>query len=190
MSASRALRLVAFALRAEGVQFGLIGAVGLAAHGLLRSTADIDLLAAPGALVGRVWEPLRAAGMRVELRPFGLEDPSDPLAGVVRLAPRARLPIDVVVPKGSFTLRILARANAEGTLAANLGGVLLPLARLSDILILKLYAAADADGVEDAHMVLRSSRGAEVRDEIDAELEHLPASCQAIWQVLRARHFG
>lgn len=67
-------------LRERGTPFALIGAAGMAAHGVSRSTLDLDLLVIDReCLRPAYWEPVRAAGVEVSLRPG---DDDDPLAGV------------------------------------------------------------------------------------------------------------
>ncbi len=55
----------------------------MAAHGISRATADVDLLTVdPGVLMGTSWAPLAGSGAAVRVT---RGDPEDPLAGAVRL---------------------------------------------------------------------------------------------------------
>ena len=69
------------ALRAQGLEAVVIGAMALAIHGYPRSTEDLDLAvaAAPGAL-HTLADALRRRGFEVEVRD---PDAEDPLGGVV-----------------------------------------------------------------------------------------------------------
>jgi hypothetical protein len=66
------------------------------------------------------------------------------------------------------------------------GGIELPVARLSDIALLKLYAAA-TDDVEDAELFLRHPSADAVIAEVSAEIRHLPRDCRERWARLEPR---
>lgn len=55
-------------LDGAGVAHALIGAAAMAAHGISRATADVDLLTVDGSVLsGATWEPLGAAGAAVRV---------------------------------------------------------------------------------------------------------------------------
>jgi len=67
------LNRVVAAMEAHGLPHALIGAAALAAHGIARSTYDIDLLTAdPRVLDAATWTSLRTAGV-VEMRDLWTE---------------------------------------------------------------------------------------------------------------------
>jgi hypothetical protein len=81
--------------RAIGVDVVVIGATALATHGLVRSTADLDLLAHDERIItGRAWAEARKSPIGIVVR---AGDAMDPLRGVVRIGPSARMPVDIVV---------------------------------------------------------------------------------------------
>jgi hypothetical protein len=87
----------------------VIGAAALAAHGVARATADLDLLALDLACLDpSAWRELRGAGASVEIR---RGDDADPLAGVVRVSSPGERPVDVVVGKGAWQASLLSRAT-------------------------------------------------------------------------------
>ena len=60
---------VAGLLSGRGIDLAVIGAAALAAHGVSRATADLDLLVVDLAVLdAAVWLDLRAAGDDVEIR--------------------------------------------------------------------------------------------------------------------------
>ena len=91
------LARVSALLDRRGTRFAAIGAAALAAHGVLRATADLDLLVIdPACLDDRVWHELVESRVRVEIR---RGDAADPLAGVVRIAAQGEPAIDVIVER-------------------------------------------------------------------------------------------
>lgn len=90
------LEEVAASLDGVGVRYALVGAGALAAHGISRSTFDLDLFTTDAvALDPTTWARLAAdSRVRVDVR---LGDADDPLAGVVRLATAGERDVDVVV---------------------------------------------------------------------------------------------
>ena len=70
-------------LSRERVAHAVIGATALAAHGVSRATADLDLLVVDErCLDDRFWSELATSGVQVQVR---RGDATDPLAGVVRI---------------------------------------------------------------------------------------------------------
>lgn len=156
----------------------VIGAMALAVHGIVRSTADLDLLAAQEhVLWERTWTAARRRRLSIDVR---LGDDDDPLCGVVRVGARARMPVDVIVVRGLWARRIVERAIGPEGVRSAFSGVELPVARLSDVLLLKLYAAA-TDVVEDAELILRHPEASRVLDEVEHEIAALPRDCQERW---------
>lgn len=170
--------------RAVGVDVVVIGATALATHGLVRSTADLDLLANDEMIItGRAWEEARKGPIGIDVR---AGDAMDPLRGVVRIGPSARMPVDIVVITAPWARRIVARAMGVDGTKRVFGGIELPVARLSDIALLKLYAAA-SDDVEDAELFLRHPSASTVIAEVSAEIGYLPRDCRERWMRLEPR---
>lgn len=170
--------------RAIGVDVVVIGATALATHGLVRSTADLDLLANDERIIsGRAWAEARKSPIGIDVR---AGDAMDPLRGVVRIGPSARMPVDIVVITAPWAQRIVARALGDGAVRRVFGGIELPVARLSDIALLKLYAAA-TDDVEDAELFLRHPSAKAVIEEVSEEIGRLPRDCRERWARLEPR---
>lgn len=169
--------------RAIGVDVVVIGATALATHGLVRSTADLDLLANDERIItGRAWEEARKGPIGIDVR---AGDAMDPLRGVVRIGPSARMPVDIVVITAPWACRIVARALRVDA-RRSFGAIELPVARLSDIALLKLYAAA-TDEVEDAELFLRHPTARAVIEEVSAEIGYLPRDCRERWARVEPR---
>ncbi len=83
----------------RAVPHALIGAGAMAAHGVIRSTDDLDLLVTDRAvLAAGFWDELARQGFTVEVR---AGDDADPLAGVVRVARLPARALDVVVGRSA-----------------------------------------------------------------------------------------
>jgi hypothetical protein len=162
-------------LDAHGIAHALIGAAALAAHGVARSTFDIDLLAAdPRVLSAELWEPLRAAGAGVDLR---RGDAADPLGGVARVEADGQRPVDVILGKWAWQARALQRAEHIG------GGP--PVVAARDLVLLKLYAGGTQD-LWDVRELLELPDAARLRAEVEDELPGLSPDLRARWDALRA----
>ncbi|MBW1685055.1 MAG: hypothetical protein JRS35_08320 [Deltaproteobacteria bacterium] len=87
---------VAGLLTDRGIDIAVIGAAALAAHGVSRATADLDLLVVDLAVLDdELWSDFRAAGDEVRRG-----DEADSLAGVVRAACEKRFQGVVGLPGG------------------------------------------------------------------------------------------
>ena len=100
-------------LREHHLPFALIGAAALAAHGVARSTQDLDILVLdPVCLARSTWQPLSARGVTVDIR---RGDETDPLGGIVRMLGRTALGmtavIDVIVRRSPWQDEVLRRAT-------------------------------------------------------------------------------
>lgn len=170
------------ALAAHGHRCVVIGAAAMSAHGVARATMDIDLL-----LVGRdtldsiAWDDLRRSGVAVEVR---RGDAGDPLAGVVWLRHDGELPVDVVVGAAAWQARAIERAGTAEILGASV-----PVARLQDLILLKLYAGSPQDRW-DVERLLSASREPELTSMVEAELGALPEECRELWRSIAATRRG
>ena len=171
------LARVVDALRSREIPHCLIGAAALAAHGVSRSTQDIDLLAAdPAALSDMTWAELKNAGVSVDVRPG---DSTDPLAGVVRLQSPEEDVVDVVVALAPWHRALIGRARA-----VRLEDLELPVAEAADIILLKLYAGGPQD-MWDIQQLLGTARGHRIAADVDARLGDLPAEHRRLWDSIR-----
>jgi hypothetical protein len=149
----------------------------MAAHGVIRSTGDVDLLAVSAeCLVSEFWNGLRVAGIQADVR---RGDPDDPLAGVVRLSVADERPLDLVVGKDAWQARILDRAHE-----AEIGGVRLPVSSRVDVILLKLFAGGPQD-LWDVEALLAAADRAVVAADVERALSELPGSCREAWARVR-----
>lgn len=167
----RVLDLIHAHLDTEHVPHATIGAAALAAYGVARSTFDIDLLVVDRrCLDDSFWDAIRTRDVRIEVR---RGDASDPLAGVVRIEPRAERPVDVIVGKATWQRRALDRARrlSDGP------SVVQP----RDLVLLKLYAGGTQD-LWDLKQLLALPGAEALAAAVEEELGDLPAEAAAHWR--------
>jgi hypothetical protein len=147
-------------------------------HGIMRSTVDEDLLVVDDrCLQSDLWSALRGVGADVEIRKG---DVFDPLAGVVRLSQESQRPVDVVVGKFAWQREVIERA------APGASGEGLPVVRVADIILLKLYAGGPQDAW-DIHQLLALEDRDILIAQVDQELPRLPAASSAFWKKILDR---
>lgn len=152
----------------------LIGAAALAAAGVSRSTYDLDLLTGDArVLLPDTWQDLRDVGVLVDIR---RGDDEDPLGGVVRLEETGERPVDVILAKHAWQLRIIERAERPP------GGP--PIVRPPDLVLLKLYAGGTQD-LWDIRELLRTPDAEAWTASVERELVTLPPSMRNCWNDLR-----
>ena len=162
-------------LRAADIPHAVIGAAAMAVHGISRATADVDLLVtAPQSLAAATWASL-AVTSDVDIR---RGDDDDPLAGVVRIARRAEIDVDVIIGKRAWQQGCVSRA-----IPSPIDGV--PVVRLEDLVLLKLYAGGPQDAW-DIHQALALPEGTGVIYAVDAIVSSLPNDAQALWRRILA----
>lgn len=160
-------------LSARGVGHVLIGAGALAAHGVSRSTHDLDLLATdPRVLQPGFWSALGGAGVAVEAR---LGDHEDPLAGVVRLSRIGDRSVDVVVGRAAWQSEMFGRAAGLA-----LGGIVVPVAAASDLVLLKLFAGGPQD-LWDVQQLLAAGDRRALSAAVEQVLPRLPPDARVRW---------
>jgi hypothetical protein len=163
-------------LASRRLDHALIGAAALAAHGVARATADIDLLAVdPACLDDSFWRELRASGAEVRVR---RGDAADPLAGVVRIAAKDEAGVDVVVGRFGWQREVLARASSK-----RIGDAEVPVVGAADLVLLKLFAGGPQDAW-DVDQLLDVDRS--LAAEVERRLPLLPAECAALWRRILA----
>ena len=149
----------------------------MAAHGVSRSTGDLDLLTlSPECLAEGFWTDLHVAGIRAEVR---RSDSDDPLAGVVRLAIPGKDPVDVVVGKSAWQGQIFQRAQAM-----QIEDIQVPVASRLDLILLKLFAGGPQD-LWDVEQLLAGGHRERLSAEVDAAVAVLPALREAWGRVRR-----
>jgi predicted nucleotidyltransferase len=169
----RLVERVVECLEQKHVGFAVIGAAALAAHGVSRSTEDLDLLTtSPHALAEDTWRAIERAGSVVDRR---VGDAEDPLLGVVRIQSEAQT-VDVVVGRHAWQ-----QATIERAAPLLIAGVRVPVVRASDLVLLKLFAA----GYQDRQL-LTTDAAPTVVHEVEQHLGELPDSCTQLWRTLRA----
>lgn len=166
----------------RGSAAALIGAVALAAHGIVRATLDFDLLSVEtGLLAGEAWADLAASGAVVEIR---RGDSDDALAGVVRISRAGEAPVDVVVGKRRFLEDVLARRRP-----LVVRGRRVPVAGGADLVIVKVFAGGPQD-LLDAELLLAGEEGDALRAEVESRLPELPAGLRRDVEELLSRRHG
>jgi hypothetical protein len=170
---------VAELLGERRIRFAMIGAAAMAVHGVSRSTRDLDILiVTPEALDAMTWAPLTSQGIVVDVR---RGSPDDPLAGVVRITEAGTHAVDVVVGKGAWQARIVLRATE-----AIIDGERVPVARLADLTLLKLYAGGAQDAWDIQQLLEAGDRSALIV-EIDGALPELPPEARRLWEQMKER---
>jgi hypothetical protein len=162
----------------DGAQIAhaLIGAAALAARGVARSTYDIDLLTTDGRVLGAsLWNDLLAHSAGVDIERGDLDDP---LVGVVRVSAAGQRPIDVIVGRGLWQERAIARAERPPV------GPAVVAAR--DLILLKLYAGGTQD-LWDVRALLELPHGGNLIADVDEDLADLAPDMRARWVELRGR---
>jgi predicted nucleotidyltransferase len=167
------LARVAAVLRDERIDFALIGATALAAHGVSRSTMDIDLLVTDQRALRLAWSDF---GLSADVR---RGDTDDPLAGVIRLSHPGERDVDLVVGRDRWQHDILERART-----LDFGDVAIPVAGVADLILLKLYAGGSQDAWDVEQLLASGDREPTVTS-VDAAVRALPPAAQALWRRLR-----
>ena len=165
-------------LDGAGARYAVIGAAAMAAHGVARSTHDIDLLTLANVCLGTgLWAPLADAGVGVSVT---RGDTADPLAGVVRFEQRGQRPVDLVVGRHRWQIRALERARP-----ALVHGSRVPAVEARDLVALKLFAGGAQDAWDIAQLLAGPDREALIA-EVSADIDDLPAHCRAFWERIQS----
>jgi hypothetical protein len=156
-----------------GVQYAVVGAVAVAARGVVRSTLDFDLLTTDTrVLQDSVWAELPDVDIRKG-------DSDDPLAGVVRIGPKSEQ-IDIVVGRWKWEQRVIERAQA-----ADVQGTILRVPLTSDLILLKLAAGGPIDQQDILRLLAVGSRDQLIAD-VNGKISDLPDDAQQLWTRLTA----
>jgi hypothetical protein len=170
------LRQVVDELDARSTPTALIGGVAAAAHGVLRSTRDADLLATETSLLQRkTWKSLEGDGVEVIIN---RGDSEDRLAGVVRFRRDPEPPVDLVIGKEKWLDAVLERRKP-----ATLNGESIPVVEAADLVLLKLDASGMQDML-DIRLFLEGPSGEALKRTIESRLPELPARLRRAWSRL------
>jgi hypothetical protein len=156
----------------------------MAAHGVARSTQDLDVLVLdPACLSEAMWHPLTAAGATAEIR-HG--DDTDPLRGVVHLVGTTALGmtalVDVIVGRSPWQTGVLQRATPQ-----SIDGVVVPVVTRGDVIVLKLFAGGPQDAWDVEQLLAAGNRPAIVRH-VESILPELPPPARRLWaRIVRPR---
>ncbi len=173
-----ALEAVVHELSRRSVPHALIGATAMAAHGIVRSTDDVDLLVTDRAVLREeFWRVVSGEGFAVEVR---VGDDDDRLAGVVRVLRQPARALDLVVGRHAWQAELIARAARH-----RLGSVDVGLALPADLILLKLFAGARQD-LMDAESLLERGDRPRLAAAVEAQLDRLPADAREAWRGLKA----
>lgn len=161
-------------LQRRSVPHALIGAAAMAAHGVVRSTDDMDLLVTDRSVLhADFWKPLADQGFSVLI---GIGDDEDRLAGGVKLEKEGVRSLDVVVGRHRWQADIIERAKPF-----KLGRVDMPLVQASDLILLKLFAGARQD-VLDAEAILEGGDRQRLEAAVNTQIARLPRHAQEAWR--------
>ena len=162
-----------------GASYALIGAHAMAARGYPRSTVDVDFLTTDRRVLdAATWHAIIRAGGTVDPR---RGDHDDPLAGVVHIVLADGSDVDVVIGKWKWEHEIVERAQRMFV-----AGVEIPVARASDLILLKLAAGGYLDQ-RDAAALLAVGDRAELVREVEARVADVRPDIRSAWRELLDR---
>ncbi len=171
------LAAVVDVLNRSGARYALVGAGAMAAHGVARSTFDVDLLTTDGrVLADEFWQSFATdEAIRVDVR---VAPADDPLAGMVRMSAEDNVTVDVVVGHSGWQNGVIGRARPM-----TIQGLTLPVVTIGDLIVLKLYAGGAQDAW-DIEQLLRAGDEDAIRSAVDPVVAHLPLDARALWERL------
>ncbi len=138
-------------LRAERVEYAVVGAMAGSIHGVVRATLDADaVLSLSVQRAADLERAFKAAGFQTELR---RGDQDDPIAAVLRLADSFGNRVDLLIG-----LRGLEPAAFSRAAEISIRGVPLRTIGLEDYIAMKISAGAAQD-LLDARSALEASAG-------------------------------
>jgi hypothetical protein len=106
-------------------------------------------------------------------------DSDDPLAGVVRIGPKAER-IDIVVGRWKWEQRVIERAQP-----ADVQGAILRVPITSDLILLKLSAGGSLDQQDIVRLLAVGPRD-QLIAEVNEKIVELPIDAQQLWSRLIA----
>jgi hypothetical protein len=165
-------------LQGIGAAYALIGAHAMAVRGYPRFTVDVDLLTADSRVLDPAhWTGLEREGAVVEVR---RGDADDPLGGVVHILLADGADVDLIVARGEWEARLIARAEP-----VSIAGVSIDVPRTSDLILLKLAAGGYTDLQDAAALLAVSESDAVIRD-VEAHIGEARPDVRDLWANLLA----
>jgi predicted nucleotidyltransferase len=136
-------------LRAENVDYAIIGAMAASVHGVIRASRDADALLSisPSALSG-LERSFKRAGFNTELRRGDLDDP---INAVLAVSDGFANRVDLLVGIRGFDLSAFSR-----TIEVQFDGEALRFVGLEDFVAMKIFAGGPQD-IADASNVLQAT---------------------------------
>jgi predicted nucleotidyltransferase len=136
-------------LRAENVDYAIIGAMAASVHGVIRASRDADALLSIGtsALAG-LERSFRTAGFNTDLR---LGDALDPISAVLALRDKFENRVDLLVGIRGFDPAAFSR-----TIEVPFDGESLKFVGLEDFVAMKVFAGGPQD-IADAKSALEAA---------------------------------
>jgi len=175
-------------LEERGVGVRVVGAAALAAHGVSRSTRDLDLLVVDRSVLDEtLWDGVATEGMELSVR---VGDPTDPLEGVVRLEEVASdeadwgdavEQLDVVVLRALWARDMLKRPGPP----VPVGSRRVSAVDAADLVLLKLYAGGPKDRWDIVSLLEGVADRQQLVEDVDQRIGSMRPSCQALWAELR-----
>lgn len=147
----------------------------MAVYGVVRFTGDADVLVVDEAVLS----PAFWRGFRAESR-VAYGDSEDPFAGVVELIRPEAVRVDLLVGRLAWQRRILERVERR-----RLGGLLVPVLQLPDLILTKLFAGGVQDRA-DVHFLLAALTSRQ-RRQLAARVRVLPEDARALYRELVAQ---
>ena len=108
-------------------------------------------------------------------------DHDDPLAGVVHIQLADGSDVDVVVGRWKWEAAVVDRAERM-----RIAGLEIPVARTSDLIMLKLAAGGYLDQ-RDAAALLATGNRAELAGEVEAHIDEVRPDIRPVWRDLLAK---
>jgi len=165
-------------LARNGVSHILIGGHAVAARGYPRFTSDVDFMTTEKRVLDpAIWAELAEGGAAIDCR---RGDFDDPLGGVVHITLPGEREVDVVVGKWKWEQEVIDRAEI-----LEVSGMVVPVPRVSDLILLKLAAGGYID-LQDAAVLLAMNDAEQIKLEVNERIGRLPSDAQAAWQRILA----
>lgn len=136
-------------------------------------TLDYDFLTSDDrVLTPEVWKEIETRGATVDPRKG---DSDDPIAGVVHITFANGVEADVLLARWKWELEILERAEP-----LDVGGVVVPVPIISDLILLKLAAGGPID-LQDVVALLEGDRS-RLMDEVEQKIGRVLPDVAAVWE--------
>jgi hypothetical protein len=172
-SLAEVLARVAAALDGSGFVWVIIGAQALAAHGVARSTADVDLIVGAGRdQGGRVHEALARAGFRLLIAEEDRDAFVAETAVLPYSVPGSPWSVDAILGQSTLDALFLERATPRPV-----GGVFVPVLSLAHLIVSKVLAGRPKDD-EDLRRLSMVAPARAMWDEADLLLAELEAALE------------